>query len=102
MFITKQVSIFSLKPVMLEICEATINKHKQKCLHKAIYLVIMFFRGKVFSVIKSDLMLELFILSILCILASITLYCMGSLSIKIFVKCFYIKEVFISLEKKFF
>lgn len=29
MFITKQVSIFSLKPVMLEICEATINKQKQ-------------------------------------------------------------------------
>lgn len=83
MFTRKQVNIFSLKPVLLEICEATIYKHKQKCLHKAIYLVIMFSRGKAFSVVKSDLMLDLFILNGLCILASITLYCMGSLRIKI-------------------
>lgn len=83
MFTRKQVSVFSLKSVLLEICEATIYKHEQKCLHKAIYLVIMFFRSEVFSVIKSDLMLDLFVLSSLYILASVALYCMDSLCIKI-------------------
>lgn len=54
----KHISIFSLKPALLGICEATIYKHKQKCLHTAIYFVIMFFRDQAFSVIESDLMLD--------------------------------------------
>lgn len=38
MFLRKHVDIFSLKPALLEIWEATVYKNKKKCFHTTNYL----------------------------------------------------------------